>query len=293
MESQHREVRLAEGRVLEVVDTGGEGRPVILIHHGTPGGADLFAGWVADAERRGVRLIGYARPGYRGSSREAGRSVSGAAADVRAIAEALGIRRLATYGFSGGGPHALACAALLPDLVAAAAALASVAPYGAEGLDYLEGMGEGNVEEFKTVLQGGEPALRAGYAKLAANPPTDVEQLLGEMSSILSPPDREVIRRTLGHWMLDGMGDALRQGLDGWVDDDLAFVKPWGFEVSAIRVPLQLWQGEQDLMVPAGHGRWLASQLPRAEWTQLPEAGHLTLLVDQVPAVHAWLLERL
>jgi pimeloyl-ACP methyl ester carboxylesterase len=134
------------------------------VHNGTPNSRHLFAPVAADAAARGLRLIGYDRPGYGGSTPQPGRTVAGCAADVRAICAELGIARLAMWGISGGGPHLLACAALLPDLVVAAASLASLAPSGAEGLDWFDGMGQDNVDDFK--LQQTDKA--AARAKLEA-----------------------------------------------------------------------------------------------------------------------------
>jgi len=289
VEVRERQIEIPGKRRLDVIDTGKVGDPAVLVHHGTPGAGELFSGWIADAERRGIRLIGYSRPGYGASTRSTGRQVSEAASDVAAIADQLQISKLATWGYSGGGPHALSCAATLPDLVVAAATVASVAPYDAEGLDYLAGMGEGNVEEFDAILQG-EAASRPLYEAAVAAMPTTVEGVVDEMASVLSPPDRAAIREHLGEWMLAMFADAFAQGADGWLDDSLAFVRPWGFEPAQIRVPLQLWQGQHDLMVPPTHGHWLAGRLPKAEWHYLPDSGHLTLLVDQVPLIHEWLL---
>lgn len=290
MEIRERILETRQGRRLDVIDGGKLGDPAVLVHHGTPGARQLFQGWLSDAEEKGIRLIGYSRPGYGRSTRSPGRSVSAAADDVAAIADHLEISRLATWGYSGGGPHALSCAALLGDRVVAAATIASPAPYGAEGLDFLAGMGQANVEEFQAILEG-EAATRPLHEAAAQGMPVTVEGMIEEMESILSPTDQAAMREHLGDWFVSILAEAVCAGADGWIDDDLAFVRPWGFELAGIRVPLQLWQGQHDLMVPLAHGLWLAAKLPQAEWHYLPDAGHLSLLVEQVPAVHAWLLE--
>lgn len=290
MQVREVQVETADGRILDVVDAGRVGDPAVVVHHGMPGAKGLYQGWTEDAERRGLRLIGYSRPGFGSSTRSKGRKVAQVSGDVAEIADHLKLQKLATWGYSAGGPHVLSCAAQLPDLVVAAATIASVAPYDAEGLDYLAGMGEGNVKEFDAVLAGEEtlrPLVEAEVAEMAS----DVDGLIEGMGSVLSDPDRAAVRDHLGEWMVSLFVDAFKQGGDGWIDDNLALVGPWGFDLTAIRVPLQLWQGQQDLMVPATHGQWLASQLPQADLHYLPEAGHLTLLVDQVPLVHQWLLE--
>src|SRR6516164_5833556 len=159
-----RTVRTPDGRTLAVEDNGDPAGPVVLVHNGTPNSRHLYPPNVADAAARGLRLIGYDRPGYGGSTPQPGRSVADCAADVRAICAEFGIDRLAMWGISGGGPHMLACAALLPDLVTAAASLASLAPLDAEGLDWFDGMGQDNVDDFK-LLKSDPRAARAKLEK--------------------------------------------------------------------------------------------------------------------------------
>ncbi|MFY9577686.1 MAG: alpha/beta fold hydrolase, partial [Gaiellaceae bacterium] len=217
--------------------------------------------------------------------------VADAAADVRAIADALGIERLAVWGVSGGGPHALACAALLPDRVAGVASLGSVAPTDADGLDWFAGMGQTNLEEFAAAQQGHE-ALEEYFGPRAREPVT-AEGLLQGLRSLLTDVDAAALTGELGEYLAENMSGAVGQGVDGWRDDDLAFVKPWGFSVEEIRVPVQLWHGEQDHFVPFTHGEWLAARIPDVDARLHPEDGHMTLMQRRIPEVHAWLLERL
>src|SRR5207244_7556810 len=161
--------------------------------HGTPSDGRLYEPWVEDAKRRGIRLVGYDRPGYGGSTRHPGRKVVDAASDVAAIVVALGGGAFATWGISGGAPHALACASAQPNGLVAAASLAAPAPYPAEGLDWLAGMGEGNVAEFGASLDG-EAKLRPMLeetrgAMLAASP----EQMREELASVLPAPELQVL----------------------------------------------------------------------------------------------------
>ena len=174
------EVETPDGRTLGVHEAGDPAGLPVVFHHGSPGSGLLYDRWIENAEAQGIRLLGYDRPGYGRSTPKPGRSVADAAADVLAIADALGLGRFASWGFSGGGPHALACAALLPDRCFAVVSLASVAPFvGAPGLEWYEGMGEGNVREFAAVLAGpdehepmlereaeGEPIDQARYQRL-------------------------------------------------------------------------------------------------------------------------------
>jgi pimeloyl-ACP methyl ester carboxylesterase len=267
-----------------------DGRPVFTLH-GTPGSRLLWRGLVEDAEARGIRLLGYDRPGYGGSDRSPGRSVADAAADVAAIADALGLGGFAVQGASGGGPHVLACAALLSERVVAAASLASVGPWEAEGLDWLDGMGEDNLEEFGAVLEG-EDALRGFLlqqreAVLGQQP----EAIAEALRSLLGPPDLAVLSGELARFFHDQLREAVARRIDGWVDDDFVFVKPWGFSLGEIRVPVQVWHGVQDRFVPVGHGRWLAEQIPGAERHIHDQDGHLTLQVARIGDIHDWLLE--
>lgn len=287
-----RSVAVSDGRTLTVREGGDpEGFPVLSIS-GTPGSSTLYERHARDAAERGIRLFSYDRPGYGGSTRRKGRNVADCAADIAAVCDALGVDRFCVWGISGGGPHALAAAALLPDRVIAAAVLASVAPYDAEGLDFLDGMGELNVEEFGKIFEG-EDAHRASVENdrddlLTATP----EQLLELWQTLLGPSDREVATGVLAAFLLDHMRAGIGASGDGWIDDDLAFVSPWGFDIASIRVPVQLWQGEQDNFVPYGHGVWLAAHIPGVDARLTAEDGHLTLAERRVPEVHRWLLER-
>ena len=284
-------VETRDGRTLRVHFAGAEDGFAVLAHHGSPSAGVLYEAWSDDARDRGVRLIGYDRPGYGGSTRRRGRTVADVVEDVRAIAAALGIEQLATWGISGGGPHALACAALAPDLVTAAACIAGPVPYGAEGIDYLEGMGEANVNEFEAVLAGEDtlrPLLERDAAEMTAGGPEGTKAVL---ATLLSPVDETAANGAFGEFLYETMELGLRPGVDGWLDDNLAFVGDWGFDPAAIDVPLLLLQGAQDKFVPAAHFDWLAAHIPIAEARLEPEHGHLTLGEGQIGTVHAWLLE--
>ncbi|HUY55682.1 MAG TPA: alpha/beta hydrolase [Candidatus Nanopelagicaceae bacterium] len=281
----------ADGRQLEIFEAGPAVGPAIVVHHGTPGSGLLAPAWVEDADQRGLRLVGFSRPGYSRSSRRAGRSVAQVVDDVVTVADALGLDQLATWGISGGGPHALACAALLPERVVAASCISGVAPYLSEGLDWTEGMGEANVAEFGLATGGNDgrllAALEAGVEVMRTASP---EQMVGEMSSILSPEDEATMGGDFGLVIVDQMRHGLAQGPFGMFDDDLAFVSPWGFDPASIQVPTQVWQGGADLMVPAAHGAWLAARIPGAEAHLDPTVGHLTVVATRISEVHRWLL---
>jgi len=281
------------GRTLTVREGGDPAGVPVLVHHGTPGSSVLYPPHVADAAARGIRLIAYDRPGYGGSTRNTGRNVADCAADVVAICDALGIERLCTWGASGGGPHALALAALLPDRIAAAAALCSVAPPDAAGLDFTAGMGEQNVESMRAAMAD-EATHRAQHEREVVEL-TDVtpEQLVEAWHTLLGPADRAVLTGALAEFTLAHIHAGLDPSTDGWFDDDLCFVRPWGFDVASIRVPVLVWHGEQDRFVPFAHGEWLAAHVPGAEARLRADDGHLTILERRMPEIHAWLLERL
>ena len=280
--------------MLTVYESGDPAGTPILFHHGTPSSGLPYEPHIRLAEEQEIRLISDDRAGYGESSRHCGRDVAAVAYDVAEIADALGIDRFATWGLSGGGPHALACAALLPDRVAAVCSLAGVAPYGVEGLDWFAGMGEANRQELGAALAGEatlRPALEAEAAGLAA---TTTEELVAAMSTLLSTPDVAVLDGEFGAYLLSTFKRGLAHGVDGWLDDDLAFTQPWGFEPAEIGPPVLVVQGRQDLMVPGGHGDWLANRIPGAEAWLSEDEGHLTLIQpSSARRINEWLLERL
>jgi pimeloyl-ACP methyl ester carboxylesterase len=287
-----RDVVTANGRTLRLYDDGAADGPVILVLHGTPLNGYLFGPHVRDAEDRGIRLVGYDRPGYGGSTVFPGRSVADVVDDVRVIADALEVERLGVWGVSGGGPHALACAALATDRVAAVASLASVAPIDAEGFDWLAGMGQTNLDEFGAAMRG--PAALEEYLESQERglKAVTTEGVIAALGQLLTPVDAQALDGEVGEYFAGCMREAVRPGIAGWRDDDLAFVKPWGFSLAQIEAPVLLLHGEHDLFVPFAHGKWLAERIPNVEAHLSDEDGHLTLL-HRVPRAHAWLLDRL
>ena len=284
-------VNARDGRALAVYEDGDPQGVPVVVHHGTPASGLLYRSWVKLAREQRIRLIGYDRPGYGGSTRHAGRSVADAAGDVEAIADALGLERFATWGVSGGGPHALACAALCDDRLAAVASLAAVAPYEASGLDWVDGMGEGNVVEFGAVLEG-EPALRQLLEREAEEmrhaQTADVVVLL---ETLLGTSDRAVLDHEFADELLQSDRHGLASGIDGWLDDDFAFARPWGFDVATTDRPVLLLHGADDRFVPIAHGRWLAERVRGVEARLTgDEDGHLTLIARRIREVHEWLL---
>jgi pimeloyl-ACP methyl ester carboxylesterase len=283
-------VPVAERR-LEVLAPGPGTGLALVFHSGTPSAAIPYRPLLAAAEAAGLRVVTWSRPGYGDSTPATGRTVADGATDTEAVLDALGIEEFVTLGWSGGGPHALACAALLPGRCRAAATLAGVAPYGADGLDWTAGMGQENVEEFSLAVQGEQalgPWLEEQAAALAAVTGADVAASLG---GLVSPVDTASVTGEFAEYLAAGFRRSVSTGIAGWRDDDLAFVRNWGFDPAAIDVPVAVWQGEQDLMVPPSHGRWLAARLPTARDHVYADDGHLSLAVGAIDRIVADLVQ--
>jgi pimeloyl-ACP methyl ester carboxylesterase len=283
----------ADGRWLRVMEDGDpEGVPLITMH-GTPGSRMLLPSVIRSAIEHGICVIGYDRPGYGGSTPHPGRTVADAAADVEAIADGLGLERILVDGVSGGGPHALACAAKLGDRVAAVGLYASLAPADALGLDFLAGMGDDNAEEWTAAAAGRDTLAPIIEAKAAEILSITVDDLAAALRANLSPVDAAAVTGELAEYFLFSFCLAVEVWRDGWIDDDLAFVRPWGFDIADVSVPVGLWHGEQDQAVPPAHGRWLAANVPGVEAHITPDDGHLTLAGDELVDISLdWLVSR-
>jgi pimeloyl-ACP methyl ester carboxylesterase len=281
-------VNAADGRTLALSEAGDPSGFPVVVQHGTPSSRLLWEPHDALAREQGIRLIGYDRPGYGGSTPDRERDVAACVADVTAIADTLALGRYATWGISGGGPHALACAALADDRLVAVATLGAVAPYEADGLDWLDGMGEDNHVEFGKTLEG-EASLRP-FLEDVRNAKLDAAGLVELLRTLLGPEDLAVLTGDFAEYMLEWQASGLEPGVEGWLDDDLAFVRPWGFDLAEIGRPVLLLHGEDDRFVPVSHGRWLAARIPGAEARITRDDGHLTLFVRRMREVNDWLL---
>jgi pimeloyl-ACP methyl ester carboxylesterase len=287
-------VATADGRELAVQEWGDPaGRPVFYLH-GTPGSRLERCVDSSALDRLGVRLITYDRPGYGESTPRPDRTVADAAGDTAAVADALAVRSFGVYGASGGGPHALACAALLGDRVDRVGCLAAVAPYGPGGLagaDWMAGMTPLNVDEFGAALAGRaalEAFLKQPVETIRADPGGLVELLLAELpaadAAVLGRPD-------VAAMFAESSAESVRVTADGWLDDDLAFTRPWGFDPADIDLPVLVWHGDLDVLVPVGHSELLAGDIPGATFDRDPDAGHLGA-IDAHPKVLSWLLDQ-
>jgi pimeloyl-ACP methyl ester carboxylesterase len=271
-------VRAAGGRDLEVLVDGPDYGTVLLFHLGTPSGAVRIPSVVSAAAKRGLSTVIYSRPGYASSTPQPGRSVADVAEDSETILDALGAERFVALGWSGGGPHALACAALLAERCVAAATIAGVAPYGAAGLDWMAGMGQENIDEFGAALKGEEAIsefLETAAAGLRAITGSEVADALG---SLVSDVDKSALTGEFAEMLAELFRRSVSTGIAGWRDDDLAFARPWSFDLKSIRVPVAIWQGAQDRMVPFDHGRWLAANVAGAQSRLLDDEGHISIL---------------
>jgi pimeloyl-ACP methyl ester carboxylesterase len=282
---------LPDGRRLEAVSEGDADGRLLVFHHGSPGAAVPFPAFDDATAARGIHLVTYSRPGFGESTRHEGRRVADCAADVAALADHLGAERFLTAGWSGGGPHAIACAALLPERVEAAATIAGVAPTDAEGLDWTAGMGEDNRVEYP--LAASDPVallewMRPRIEEMATIAPEDI---VAAMRSLISDVDEASLSGEVGEILAASLHRAFANGPWGWYDDDLAFVAPWGVDLGAIEVPIAIWQGRHDLMVPIAHGEWLAANVASALPRLRPEHGHLSLAVDGIGEILDDLLE--
>jgi pimeloyl-ACP methyl ester carboxylesterase len=301
METQRQLVAMPDSRQLDVLTAGpGDGLPLVL-HGGTPSGLVVFPPTVEAARARGLKVVVVARPGYENSSERPGRKVGDVAADVARVMDTLGAERFVTAGWSGGGPHALACAASLPGRCLAAASVAGVAPHYADGLDFLAGMGPENVEEFGAAVRGAD-VLTAFLEKEAGDlRAVTGEEIAAAFGGLVSPVDAAALTGEFAASTAASIRASLRNGIAGWRDDDLAFTDDWGFTlgwptleaedvpdvpdepaVDPRATPVAIWQGDQDRMVPFAHGQWLAANIPRARAHLLPGEGHLTLRVTSI-----------
>jgi pimeloyl-ACP methyl ester carboxylesterase len=271
------EVELSDGRTLHYYDTRegpSDTRVAVFWHHGTPNVGSPPEPLLPAAAENGLRWVSYDRPGYGGSTTNPGRDIASAAADVSAIADALSIGRFAVLGHSGGGAHALACGALLPERAIAVVSMSGTAPFDAEGLNWFAGWSRSGMAE--------QRAARAGRAALEAYLPS-----AGFDPDTFTPGDQSALESRWS-WLAGVAGQAMEEGDEGMVEDLLAGAQGWGFAPADITVPVLIVHGDKDRMVPSAHGEWLAAHCPTAELRLSPDAGHITVL-DSAPAALEWL----
>lgn len=283
-------VETGDGRELEVALAGPPDGWALFSHHGTPGAAEMLDPLVEAGAERNLRHITYSRPGYGRSTRLAERTVASCAADVAAVADALGCERFYSVGSSGGAPHSIACAALLPDRVIAAAAIASPAPIDADGLDWTAGMGQENVAEMAAARASDREFVQYLEREAQSMLGASAEEIVAQLGDLVSEVDRSAVHGVLGEFIVRELAHALSTGIWGWFDDDRALFGDWGFELDGIRAPVCLWHGGEDRFVPSAHGRWLAACIG-VEARVLPDRGHLSVSDESYGEVLDVLLE--
>lgn len=274
------DLELSDGRTLHYYDTRedeSDTRVAVFWHHGTPNVGSPPEPLFPAAAENGLRWVSYDRPAYGGSSPNPGRDIASAVADVAAIADALSIGRFAAVGHSGGGPHALACGALLPERVIAVVSVSAPAPFDAEGLDWFAGWSRSGVAEQRAAMAG-RAALEAYLPTAEFDPQT------------FTAGDHSALEGTWS-WLAEVVGQAMEKGDEGMVEDLLAGAQAWGFTPADITVPVLILHGDQDRMVPSAHGEWLAAHCPTAGLRLAPDAGHITVL-DSAPVALEWLGDR-
>jgi pimeloyl-ACP methyl ester carboxylesterase len=273
------DLELGDGRTLHAYDTGSDdadGRLAVFWHHGTPNIGAPPEPLFPDAARLGIRWVSYDRPGYGGSTPYPGRDVASAASYVSRVADALGIDRFALMGHSGGGSHALACSALLPERVLGVVSVAGMAPFDAEEFDWFAGMAASSAASLRAAAEG-----RAAKERYEASAEYDPE--------MFTPEDHAALSGSWA-WMLDVVNPAVEAGPGGLIDDDLAYVAPWGVDPARVTAPTLLLHGGRDRVAPSSHGGWLARRCPSAELRLYPEEGHISVL-NQSAAALEWLRE--
>jgi pimeloyl-ACP methyl ester carboxylesterase len=276
-QSQWLTVNTADSRVLEVLVEGPVDGFALVYHSGSPSAALSFPRLSRAAGARGLRTVTFSRPGYGDSSPKPGRQVADVVTDVRSILDVLGLEEFVSFGWSGGGPHALACAALMPAECRGAAVLAGVAPHDAAGLDWLAGMGADNLKEF-SAAQAGEGALTEYLtAQCERLVRVSDDQVAAAFGDLVPDVDRRALTGELAAYLAGSLRRAVIQGPTGWRDDDLAFFHDWGFSLDSISTPVAIWQGRLDRMVPFAHGEWLAAHVAGARVHLYDNEGHLSL----------------
>lgn len=270
---------LPDGRNIELRIAGKPSTSALLFHHGTPGACTTWDDWLPVVEQLGGFAISYSRAGYGLSDRNAGRTVISNVEDVKEILKHFNITRLVSLGWSGGGPHCLADTEL-PQSVAAIS-IAGVGLYGASDLDFLAGMGEENHIEFGAAVAGSESIEEWMKINAPGTAKVTGEEIIEALGGLIGVADKKSLTPEEAEKVASDFRYALVKSYYGWMDDDLAFVKPWGFDLGQIRKPVELWQGDEDFMVPHSHGAWLSSKIASSKLVFIPGEGHISLGVNR------------
>jgi pimeloyl-ACP methyl ester carboxylesterase len=267
--------KLKDGRELEILDNGINSESAIIFHHGTPDHASTWSEWLEAAASAGIRAISYSRAGYGTSDRNPGRSVISINNDIAQILDAKNITKFVSIGQSGGGPHSLANTCEPRNV--GAISLAGVGAFGVSDLNFLEGMGPENHDEFGAALNGEASIEEWMNVNAGAFKNVTGNDIIEAFGGLLGDADKAALAAGGAEQMAASTRSALAVSFDGWIDDDLVFVKPWGFDLAAITKPVFLWQGDDDFMVPHAHSYWLEKHIPTATLIFKAGEGHISL----------------
>ncbi|HYG35525.1 MAG TPA: alpha/beta hydrolase [Clostridia bacterium] len=272
----HQQITLRDGRKLGFAEYGTpKGVPVIYFH-GWPSSRLEPRAIDQPSRDMGIRLIAPDRPGYGLSDFKARRSIPDWAADVSEMADYLELKRFAVLGVSGGGPYAAACTARLPERVSTTLLVCSVAPMEAPGST------DGMVALNRWLLSFAQraPWLAQRVAGLFLKAIwRRGEQVIPESIEIRLPASDKLAltSQDLRRALIASSKEALRRGVQAAAADGLLYARPWGFRLQDIRVPVRLWHGEMDVVVPPSMGRYLAQTIPGCQAKFYPEDGHFSL----------------
>jgi len=268
-------VSLADGRTLEVATAGIPAKSAIVFHHGTPGAWNTWESWFTQIESQGGFAIAFSRAGYGKSSRHKGRTVQDSVEDVQALLTHFRVEKFVSIGWSGGGPHCLADTTLAQN--AGAISIAGVGAFGASDLDFLAGMGEENHVEFGAAING-EAEIEEWMKTYSGGTATVTgPEVIEALGGLIGDADKKSLNAEVAEELAAAFRHSLVVSYYGWMDDDLAFVQPWGFDLAAVDKPVELWQGDDDFMVPHAHGKWIHSKISGSQLIFVPGEGHISL----------------
>ncbi len=270
---------LSDGRNIEVISAGVPSENAVFFHHGTPGACSTWDNWLPVVADLGGFAISYSRAGYGNSARNKGRSVIDNSQDTQAILQHFNVKNSVSIGWSGGGPHCLADTTLSQSI--AAISIAGVGAYGMNDLDFLAGMGEENHIEFGAALAGEHAIEKWMQENVEGTANVTGSQLIEALGGLIGDADKRSLTPEVAEAVAFSFRHAVQVNYYGWMDDDLAFVQPWGFDLASISKPVELWQGDEDFMVPHAHGKWLASKIPTAKLIFEPGEGHISLGINK------------
>jgi pimeloyl-ACP methyl ester carboxylesterase len=286
------DLKLADGRNLDLLVGDGDGRTAVIFHHGTPSCTLVWEPWITKLEKAGIKAIAYSRAGYSTSDRKIGRSVVDVNRDIAEVLDHFAIEHFVAVGWSGGGPHALASS--LDPRCKSVLVLAGVGMYGQSDLDFLAGMGEENLDEFGVALEGEEKLVEWMNINGTAYKTITGEALRSSISSLFSKSDTVAMQNVeISDRLAENFRKSLTNGFWGWIDDDFAFTQDWGFSLDQVKTPVAIFQGDEDMMVPGSHGRWLHAKIPQSTLRLIPGEGHLAFFSSARDEVFNFLLESL